>query len=202
MIIPLDITQIFQDKWPELTFYVVLIAIVSVVVWRISAFYYTRIKSLEDKVQHSDCKRHGVAIDSFDASTQTILRKIEFIERVLIAKDSSMLTTFAQSKSPLQLNERAIALMKDSGADKILDEQKENLLAQIEAMKPSSAYDVEETAYKILLLNSGEHWFIPLKDYLFNHPVFQEQPINVDAICFVMSLPLRNYYLDSHSDID
>ncbi len=206
MIIPLNITQLLQDKWPEYTLYAVLVAIGAITAWRITVFYYTKIhtkiKSLEDKVQHSDCQRHGTAINGFDTATQTILHKIEFIERALIAKDPSMLTTFAQSNSPLQLNQRAIDLMTASGADKILDEHKDDLTRQIGELNPATAYDVEQNAYKVLILNSDASWFIPLKEYIFNNPVFQDHNVSLDVICFIMSLPLRNYYFEKHPEID
>lgn len=202
MILPLDIIQVFQDKWPEFTFVVVLIVVVGFVVWKISAFYHTRIKSLEDKVKHAECQRHGSAINSFDASTQAILHKIEFIERALIAKDPTMLTTFAKSNSPLQLNQNAVKLMSDSRADIILDEHKDDLITKIQELRPATAYDVEQHAYRVLIMSSDEQWFIPLKDYIFNHPIFQGQSINVDVICFIMSLPLRNYYLETHPEIE
>ncbi len=206
MIIPLDIVQVFQDKWPELTFIVVLIALFVVMAVVITKFYYTKIhskiSSLEGKVQHSDCQRHGVAINGFDASTQAILHKIEFIERALIAKDPNMLTTFAQSNSPLQLNQRAIDLMTASGADEILEKHKDDLVKQIEELESATAYDVEQNAYKVLILNSNASWFIPLKEYIFNNPIFQGHNVNLDVICFVMSLPLRNHYFEKHPEID
>jgi hypothetical protein len=221
MIIPLDIIQVFQDRWPEMTFYVVLIAFVVFATWRITKFYYTKfkslenkvqhsdcqrhaiaIKSVEDKVQHSDCQRHAKAIDSFDVSTEKILTKIDYIEKALIAKDPNMFITFAQSHSPYKLNQDGIDLMKESGADIIFEQQKDDLVRQIEEMAPATAYDVEQNAYKVLILNTDKSWFIPLKEYVFNSPVFRGNNINLDAICMVMSLPLRDYYLEKHSEVD
>jgi hypothetical protein len=158
--------------------------------------------AVEDKVRNSDCARHGKAIDDFDDTTKTILRKIDFIEKALIASDKKLLSAFSQSNSPLQLNQRAIDLMTSSGANKILEGHRDDLIKQIEELNPATAYDVEQNAYKVLILNSDASWFIPLKEYIFNNPVFQGHSISLDAICFVMSLPLRNYYFEKHPEID
>jgi hypothetical protein len=204
--IPLDITQVFQDKWPEFTLYAVIAIVGIVVVWRIARFYYTnysvRMRAVEDKVRDSDCARHGRAINDFDGTTKIILHKIDFIEKALIASDKKLLSAFAKSNSPLQLNQRAIDLMTSSGADRILERHRDVLIKQIEELNPATAYDVEQNAYKVLILNSDASWFIPLKEYIFNNPVFQGENISMDAICFVMSLPLRDYYFNKHPEID
>jgi hypothetical protein len=206
MITPLDITQVFQDKWPELVLYFSLFALGAFAAGVLVKIYYTKIHSkihsLEDKVQHSDCQRHAKAIDSFDVSTEKILTKIDYIEKALIAKDPNMFTTFAQSHSPYKLNQDCIDLLKESGADTIFEQQKDDLARQIEEMAPATAYDVEQNAYKVLILNTDKSWFIPLKEYVFNSPIFRGNNINLDAICLIMSLPLRDYYLEKHSEID
>lgn len=207
-IIPLDALDIFAERWPEFTFIAVLMAIVAIVVWRISAFYYTRIKVIESKTEHADCKRHGEAIGGFDRTAEKIfdrieksLNKIDRLEKAFVAKNPEMFDSFAVSNSPLQLNQLSKDLMADSGADKILEDQKGYLVSQIEKIDPSTAYDVEESAYRVLLLSSSESWFNPIKTFIFNNPVYKERNINLDVFCFIMSLPLRDHYLGKHREI-
>lgn len=205
-IIPLDIVQVFQDRWPELTFYAVLIIVIVLVVWGIAKFYYksylTRMLAVEEKVKNSDCIRHSTVINSFDTTANTILRKIDFIEKALVAQDPGMLVVFSQTHSPRQLNPLGNELMIDSGADKVLDEYKDYLISQIEEMHPNTAYDVEQYAYAALIINTSQLWFNPLKEFVFNSPVYKEKSINLGAICFVMSLQLRDYYFEKHPEID
>ena len=216
MILPLDAIDILAQNWPGPVAALIIMAGFCLVVWKVTQLYYKKIKPIEDKTAHSDCKVHATKIDSlgetskavfkkidsFDEATKAVLKKIDFIEKVLVAKDPDMLNAFSQAKSPRQLNPRGNKLMSDSGADKILDERRGDLIRQIESLSPNTAYDVEQYAYKVLIGNSSESWFNPLKEFVFNTPSYEKMNINIETICFVMSLGLRNYYFDSHKEID
>lgn len=215
----LDFTDYALDKWPVLTICLVAIGVVIYVAVWVTRFYYTHIKAVEDKVEHADCKRHGDAISGFDKKTEKMFARIDeslskigrienllggritTLEKAFIAKYPEQLDTFAQHNSPLQLNDFSKEIMEESGADKIFEQQKDDLVRRMEELKPGTAYDVEETAYRVLLYNSSEMWFNPIKTFLYNNPVYKEKTLNVDILCFIMSLPLRDYYLARHPEI-
>jgi hypothetical protein len=207
--IPLDTVGLFSERWPELTFYAILIGVVAFAAVRVTTFYHTKIKAVADKVKDSDCARHGMAINDFHDTTKLILhkidfieRKIDFVEKALVAQKPEMLSAFSQTNSPRQLNERGSRLMSDSGSDRILDEHKDDLVLQIEDMRPDTAYDVEQHAYAVLIMNTSQQWFNPLKEFVFNTPVYEDKSIDLGAICFVMSIRLRDYYFERHPEIE
>lgn len=185
-----------------MTFYVILIGIVAIVAVRVTSFYHTKIKAVADKVKDADCKRHGAAIDGFEATTMKILSKIDFVEKALVAQKPELLDSFSRANSPRQLNALGVSLMSDSGADEILDEHKADLILQMEEMKPNTAYDVEQNAYAVLIMNTDQQWFNPLKEFVFNNPIYRENSMSLGAICFVMSLRLRDYYFENHPEME
>lgn len=165
-------------------------------------FYYRRFKKLEDKVEHADCKNHHRILTDNDQFIKEIKNSIDRIERILIAKDPDMLNQFSKANSPRQLNDVGRRLFKDSGAETILSEHLEELIAAIAARNPETAYDVEQYSYSVMMEKSSEEWFVPLKNYIYNHPVFDGVNVSVTAIAFIMSLPLRNEYLGRHPEIN
>lgn len=137
-----------------------------------------------------------------DVIIKGIKQSLERIEKILIAKNIDMFDRFSQANSPRQLNDVGQRLLTDSGAEAILSEHMEELIAAIAERKPETAYDVEQCSYYAMLENSFEKWFIPLKNYIYNHPVFDGVNVNIAVIAFIMSLPLRNEYLNRHPEIN
>lgn len=166
---------------------------------------YSVIKELEkvdNRTIHADCKTNKDTINDTKEIVASINKSIERIEKILIAQDSSMLERLSVTHSPRQLNAEGMKLFQVSGADKILDANMETLIKKIEDCKPITAYDVEQQAYAVLLESSFDAWFAPIKNYIYNHPVFNGNlNLNVETLAFVMSLPLRNEFLNRHPEI-
>lgn len=207
---------VLAERWPDL----IIVLLVGFVVWFFCRLYYTEIKAVKDKVEHADCKNNRTLINGFDHKTMQIFQKIDsiedgfdhrtiqifdkinLIEKAIIAQDPPMLGMFSRSNSPRQLNELGARLFQQSGADKILDAHRAELVSQIEALDSATAYDVEQNAYRVLIDATSKPWFNPLKEFIYNSPVFEGNDVNVATICFVMSLVLRNEYFKIHPEID
>lgn len=161
-----------------------------------------RLQSLEDRISLSDCKNNKESIKETKEMISSINRSIERIEKIIIAQNPDMLAQLSETHSPRQLNATGLELFQISGADKILKENMETLINKIEACNPTTAYDVEQQAYAILLESSFDAWFAPIKNYIYNHPVFNGNlNLNIETFAFVMSLPLRNEFLKRHPEI-
>lgn len=77
------------------------------------------------------------------------------------------------SGSPLKLTKYGAQLIKDSGLEKILNDNKETLCDQLKARLKEgyTEYDVQENARNILVGLKDDSIMKPVKEYVYNHPM-------------------------------
>jgi hypothetical protein len=192
----LDITDVLYQQWPIATIFVIVIVGVIVVTWRVSRFVQ-RLDKVEDKIKDSHCVTHLKSTSDLN----TLMHKVSIIEKAIIAMSPEKLDIFSEAHSPRQLNDLGEKLYKQSSAQQVLEENTEYLITQINKLRPETAYDVEECAYKALIDGTSQDWFNPIKVFLYNNPVFEEHDINLAVICHIMSIELRNKYLSIHPEL-
>ncbi len=187
-------------EWIAENYPVLLVAaVVAVVVWLIAKFYYTRIVKMENAIKGLPCAAH-------EQINQKILDKLTTITTYLITKDSKASLIFSQKKSPRKLNAFGEKLFKDCGGQKFLDQNDEELLTAIAAKDPATALDVENLALEVLISRLDSGIFNELKQWVYNSPSLkievqgqeQEYAVTMNDICFVLSLPLRDMYLETY----
>jgi hypothetical protein len=102
------------------------------------------------------------------------------------------------SSSPLHPTEYGFKLLKESGMEKIIHENREKLFQELKAAlgKNPTSYDVQEKSIGIMLSNKDKSLFNPIKEYVF------ERGINIDVILRLGGLILRDEYLKEHSEIN
>ncbi len=190
-------------EWIAENYPVLLVAaVVAVVVWLIAKFYYTRIVKMENAIKGLPCAAH-------EQINQKILDKLTTITTYLITKDSKASLIFSQKKSPRKLNAFGEQLFKDCGGQKFLDQNGEELLTAIAAKDPATALDVENLALEVLISRLDSGIFNELKQWVYNSPSLkievqgqeQEYAVTMNDICFVLSLPLRDMYLETYPDL-
>ncbi len=182
--------------------FLLVAAVVAVVVWLIAKFYYTRIVKMENAIKVLPCAAH-------EQINQKILDKLTTITTYLITRDSKASLIFSQKKSPRKLNAFGEQLFKDCGGQKFLDQNSKELLAAIAAKDPGTALDVENLAIEVLISRLDSGIFNELKQWVYNSPSLkielqgqeQEYAVTMNDICFVLSLPLRDMYLETHPDL-
>ena len=87
-----------------------------------------------------------------------------------------------------------------------LEKNKALLFAYVDKNKPKTAYDVEGLCYLACLMNVNNDAFIEIKSFLYNYPTItlpdgKEHEVTMDEACSVLSLPLRDMYLEEHPEI-
>lgn len=92
-------------------------------------------------------------------------------------------------KSPISLTEKGDELLKRSGTDKFVLENKDYLLSKIKEHNPKTAYDVQEWCKTVLENVSNEDIFTPLKNYLF------KEGLPLDSLIIVGQIYLRDIAL-------
>ena len=100
-----------------------------------------------------------------------------------------------ESKSPLTLTEYGQKLVDDSGFNEIFEEVKDDIVQKLEAEELLTPYDVQEQARALMGELDDYSAFEPLKKYAFDNGVDYKQILRAGAI------PLRDYYLEQHKEI-
>ena len=100
-------------------------------------------------------------------------------------------------------------MAKLSRSTEFLDKNKDILIQGIDNKTPKTALDVEESALEVLFSLTDNDMFIKIKNWIYNSPtrkllidgVEKDYAITMNDVCFVLSLPLRNMYLDLHPEL-
>lgn len=99
--------------------------------------------------------------------------------------------------SPLQPTEYGAMLIRESGLEKILDENKESLLKNLKNSLPKdyTEYDVQETARNVLLSLKEDAMMNPVKEYVYKNA------LNIETVLRVGGLWLRDDFLNHPREI-
>lgn len=189
------------DKWPAL----LLIFVTAIVVWFVVRWYYRRFKKVEEKANKIDelpCASHHEMFHE-------IKEELVAIRTCLTIKYPAAATVFSQKKSPRELNEAGKQLYADIKGEEFLNNNKETLIKGIDDKAPKTALDVEESALEVLYSLIDDDMFIGMKNWVYNSPSRQitidgsirEYSVTMNDVCFVLSLPLRNMYLEKHPEL-
>jgi hypothetical protein len=162
-----------------------LMIIVAVIVY-FATMYHVSVQNTRKKVENLPCDKH--------------YRAIVNIEKALIGK-KKFKSEFSITQSPRKLSEKGHGLYVDSAVNLVLKDNIDWFISQIDEISPQSALDAEDAAYHVLLNSTSEAMFKPVKDWLYNHPVYLELDIDMSAICYVASFELRDAYLKAHPEL-
>jgi hypothetical protein len=97
-------------------------------------------------------------------------------------------------------------LLKETCAQKTIDENLNFFTSEIEKQTPKTAYDVEERSLNVLLENTGREIFNRIKNYVYFNPeemefAGQKSKINFYVVLRVMSVYLRDKYFEKHPEL-
>lgn len=93
-------------------------------------------------------------------------------------------------KSPVSLTDRGINFLKDSGGEKLVDDNFDELLKKVDGLDPKTAYDVQEDARKVIEGLRDDERINPLKEFLF------KDGSTIEDLFTVMSISLRDKVLN------
>ena len=186
------------ENYPILLLFVVAVALV----WMIAKFYYTRFVKFEKQIKDLPCQTH-------EQTHQKILDSLNTVITYLKMKDSKAAVLFSQKESPRKLNPSGRHIFDDCNGMLFLEENKKILLSAIAAKAPKTALDVENVANEVLIERLDSDIFNDIKAWVYERPpvkveiqgMDKEYAIAMNDVCFILSLPLRDMYLDLHSEL-
>ena len=196
------------------------------VAWKVSR-WVKRIDEHITKVDALPCEEHKKAIKEHDANIDKHTELLEannkmlsIISKWIMKLDPSMIdpindaqtiyNMMTEKKSPRKLNDKGMKFYNELKGDEFLATHKDILFEVIDNLKPKTAYDVELYALRALQMKSSEDFFNDYKLYVYNLPEIevtnengkkQKYEMTLSDVCFILSIPLRDMYLEAHPEI-
>lgn len=121
-------------------------------------------------------------------------------------KNPKSAISFSTKASPRKLNAEGEKLFEDIKGREFLDTNADFLLNCIKDKTPKTPLDVETVAVEVLVENLNNDMFNDVKNWVYNSPMrkieisgeLQDYEVTMNDVCFVLSLPLRDMYLDKY----
>ena len=150
------------------------------------------------------CREHSKEIEKSKID-------ISEIQIFLKTKYPSSERIIGRKQSPMGLNEHGEKLLNDIAGMEYLNSRKDDFIMRIGSKSPTAALDVEQYAYMVMMEQTNDISFKPIKDVIYLH-----QPVDIidengnnkkytytlqDA-CFALSIPLRDMYLELHPELN
>lgn len=181
--------------------------------------------SLNRKVQSSEssqrkrvgqlpCDSHSRSIEKLEnqgALVDDMNERLESVAKWVMRHDDSMIDSLSRKCSPRRLTEAGKELYSISGGKRLLEENMDYLISEMQKRAPGTPYDVEDCALSVLLSSTAKPMFNGIKNYIYNAPDKLDLPdgkggsvkvsLSLYSVVWVMSIELRDEYLKAHSEI-
>lgn len=149
---------------------------------------------------------HDKKLDDLSKDVDDLKLDMNSVKTLLMAKFKDFEVVFSGKHSPRKLTEQGLKIFHDMKGEEFLKKNKSLLFAYVDKDKPKTAYDVEGLCYLACLMNVNNDAFIEIKSFLYNYPTItlpdgKEHEVTMDEACSVLSLPLRDMYLEEHPEI-
>ena len=185
--------------------YLFVIAIIVFLTCVVAKGFYAHKGKIDSVVNRMD----KLPCEANEKVNKQILEKLNIIVTYLSMKDSKAKDLFSQKASPRKLNNEGMQLFEDCKGSDFLKHNEEELLNAIEIKKPNTALDVEIFANEVLINLLDSDIFNEIKQWVYKSPYRKiavngeekKYAVNMNDICFVLSLPLRDKYLEKHPEI-
>ena len=201
---------IIGEHYPVIT----AIIIVAVLTWKV-AKYHSSVEDVKKTVNNLDCKAHREEIDELKKVGQTVQNMGEQLNEIakwIMNKDRATISVLSRKCSPRQMTKIGRQVFKESKAEETLDNNLDFFLQLVEDKKPTTPFDVEDISLEVLASNLSNPLFKKIKEYLYYQPdvkVYKDEEgkeievrVSMFAILKLMSLELRDKYLEKHPEIN
>lgn len=139
-------------------------------------------------------------------TTDELIRRMTRVEDLLIVKSKTASSFFAAKNSPRVLNQIGQKVFNDMEGQEFLTKNKEKLYAAIDASNPRTAYDVELNVINAIVSLLDSDALNDIKVFVYNYPTIkndkgEEVEVTLADAIDILSLPLRDMYLNDHKEI-
>ena len=166
------------------------------------------ILQVEEKTRHANCTNNAGNIRELKSDIKDINIEVTDI-RVAMARGVE--GKFGRKKSPKVLTELGEKIFADIDGAEFLRANKEALFARLDKEQLKTALDVQIMSYWVCISLSKEDVFNSIKSYIYNCPELdmenaegrmEKHELTLSDVCSILSLPLRDMYLEAHPEIE
>ena len=169
-----------------------------------------RFEDLNTRTRNANCDTHSKDIKEVKTLISSHDDDIKTIKDFLLMTNKKAAILFSVKNSPRQLNAMGNKVFADMQGEDFLNQNKEYLFSQIDGYNPKTALDVENAAHAVCITSVDNEIFNGLKNFVYNSPSYKiidregkerMYDLAMSDICFILSLPLRDMYLEIHPEI-
>lgn len=160
------------------------------------------------RVSSHDKKLDEISTDVSELKTDVggLMKDMMAVKTLLMMKYKGTEVVLSGKHSPRTLTEQGMKILHDMKGEEFLKKNKLALYSVIDRDKPKTAYDVENLCYFACASFVNDDMFNDIKTFLYNYPTVpwsdgKQHEVNMDDACSVLSLPLRDMYLEDHPGI-
>ena len=184
----------------------------------------SKVETHDKAIEESKAERKETRADVIDtrATVRSHEREMEEIRKNIwiqsenISKITAALSlkewgpVFSAKHSPRRLTDFGNRILEEVGGMEFLREHKDIFFRQIDGRNPKTAFDVERAANTACLMTTAEDIFNGMKNFVYNAPAYpltdaqgrlRDYELTLDDVCYVLSIPLRDMYLQEHPEI-
>ncbi len=137
---------------------------------------------------------HSNKFDSINNRFDTISSKLEEITNRLCKLEVGIerdryYNELIVKESPFRITEKGYNALKESGAQKFIDNNRSILIEKVENMNPKSSYDVQEYSKLVISQYTDSDDFIEIKEYIY------EKGFDLESMVMTMMVYLRDIIL-------
>lgn len=193
----------FLDKlaehYPFLLCIIVVAIGVTIIVWKASSFYH-RLKKIETG-------HDGITpqLNEITKSVGSLSSSFNSLVTYLSGKDSTLNASLYVMRSPVQLTDLGTEILQIIGGKKYIDDNSIRLISEIEKQNFKSGLDIENYCKVILMKEFSSDSFVPIKNYMFQHPRYVKDnntvQLDMPTVTNIMGIYLRNKYFEKHPEL-
>lgn len=186
------IKQIISN-FPQIAGYFCVFIIACLATYKFSNFY-CKTKNTNEK------------LPTFEKLLNKIDASLTSLNAILVEKKVIKTNLYSQTNSPRELNDLGRRLFKESNAEDIYSQHKDEFIKKLEDENIKTALEAEHKSFVLCLsILSEDMRFKKVQDFVYNNPKYPNkttgQDLDLGTVAFVMSLQLRNDYLANHSGL-
>jgi hypothetical protein len=199
------------ENFPIIALFILLLIGVSFLVYKITTLI-NRSNNFYEKVDSLPCEdRRAVNEANYNILKDNLSNMSKELTaiRVFLQVKHETVDLFSAKKSPRALNNYGEEIFSKINGNEFLKNNKDFLFGLINKYSPKTALDVEYYSNYILLRLTDDDIFNQFKDFVYvsksvnmvlnNNNI--EHSLSVLDICFILSIPLRDMYLEEHQEI-
>lgn len=133
-------------------------------------------------------------VDEMKVTLAIVVNKLDILSNKVAALEAGVerdryYNELIVKESPFRITEKGYTALKESGAQKFIDNNRPILIKKVEDMNPKSSYDVQEYSKQVISEYTNSDDFIEIKEYIY------EKGFDLESIVMTMMVYLRDIIL-------